>query len=153
MSAPAVVIGLLIILLSTYLIVRKVKEVKRARAKERILATGHMVPLKFANDAEAGLPPYSGRHISDGNTWVNTTCEAVTLPGYLLIDRDKQIQIMGLMTSGGGGSIYHGKLLDSHLIYENDGGVEIVIKDICPQPNLNDLENKLLFQQEVAAMG
>lgn len=155
MTAPAAVIGFLILVLTIYLIFIKVRACKRRKALKPNKDLESSMSLRPLQDARNPVNVENNRRrvVSFGNTWVNTKYEAVTLPGYLLIDRDRQLQVQGLMTSGGGGSIYYGKLLDSHLIYENDGKVEVVVKDLTPIKSLSEGENRLLFHQEVAAMG
>ena len=85
------------------------------------------------------------------DTILNTFTE-IALPGYLVIDPERQIRLEEHMTVGGGGAIYTATLTDPALKEENGGDALVAVKQVQFLNNLSDEENMLLFKQEVAAM-
>jgi len=148
--APVVVVVLLVAALAAFFIYRRVKRQQKPKNPTVAIDLENTVPLRGSGDGNFTLPP--SPEDEKQQTVVNTEYHIVGMPSYLIIDRSRQIQSKGLMTSGGGGSIFFGKLLDRHLVYENNGLLDCVIKNIKTVPSLSEDDNRLLFEQEVSAM-
>jgi len=84
-------------------------------------------------------------------TMLNTQSE-VALPGYLVVDPERQLRVEEHIAVGGGGAVSLATLTDPVLRDQNGGNDQVVVKEVKPFEKLTKEEGALMFKQEVAAM-
>lgn len=102
----------------------------------------------FGNTTSASLGGPNSNHTT---TMLNTVNE-ISLPGFLMVNIDKQMRMTKDIAAGGGGTIFVAEVLDPRMKEENGGKELVVIKQITGVPSFDEEDNITLFQQEVAAM-